>query len=249
MPRFFMENTVREPGESLCITGQDASHISKSLRMKAGESVTVCGGTGYDMVCEITGVYDGAVELRVVEKRLTESEPSVSITLYQGLPKGDKLELVIEKTIELGVSGVVPVLMQRSVSRPDERSAAKKHERYQKQAVSAAKQCGRGVIPTVEPMITFRQMTERLSRHGAVIFFYECGGKPLSSVMEAITAARTDDIAIVIGPEGGFDTAEAEALQAAGAFTATLGKRILRTETAPIAAIAAIMYATGNMDG
>ncbi len=128
MPRFFMENTVREPGESLCITGQDASHISKSLRMKAGESVTVCGGLGYDMLCEITDISDGAVELKVIEKTVTDSEPSVRITLYQGLPKGDKLELIIEKTIELGVCEIVPVLMQRSVSRPDPKSARKKHE-------------------------------------------------------------------------------------------------------------------------
>lgn len=248
MPRFFMENTVREPGESLCITGQDASHISKSLRMKAGESVTVCGGLGYDMLCEITDISDGAVELKVIEKTVTDSEPSVRITLYQGLPKGDKLELIIEKTIELGVCEIVPVLMQRSVSRPDPKSARKKHERYQKQALSAAKQCGRGIVPAVREMISFQDMMGQLNRHGAVIFFYECGGQPLSEVMRRIRSEKTDDIAIVVGPEGGFDIAEAESLRAAGTCTATLGKRILRTETAPIAAIAAIMFATGNMD-
>lgn len=248
MPRFFLENMDREPGESLCVTGQDAQHISKSLRMKAGEKLTVCGGLGYDLLCEITGVFDDRVELTVTEKRFTESEPSVAVTLYQGLPKGDKLELIIEKTIELGVRRVVPVLMQRSVSRPDLKSAAKKHERYQKQAESAAKQCGRGIIPEVGEMLTFRQMIGQLKRHQAVLFFYECGGEPLASVMEKSRAEGWSDLALVIGPEGGFDPAEADALREAGAFTATLGKRILRTETAPIAALAAIMYATGNME-
>jgi RNA methyltransferase, RsmE family len=248
MPRFFIENMDREPGESLCVTGQDATHISKSLRMRAGEKLTVCGGLGYDLLCEITGVFDDRVELTVTEKTFTQSEPSVAVTLYQGLPKGDKLELIIEKTIELGVRRIVPVLMQRSVSRPDLKSAAKKHERYRKQAVSAAKQCGRGVIPEVGEMLTFRQMTEQLKRHQAVLFFYECGGEPFSSVMEKIKTEGWSELAMVIGPEGGFDPAEADALREAGAFTATLGKRILRTETAPIAALAAIMYATGNMD-
>ena len=248
MPRFFMENIDREPGEPLSIMGQDAQHISKSLRMKAGEKLTVCGGLEYDLLCEITGIYDDRVELTVAEKTFTESEPSVTVTLYQGVPKGNKLELIIEKTIELGVSRIVPVLMQRSVSRPDAKSAAKKHERYGKQAVSAAKQCGRGIIPEVGEMLIFREMIEQLKRHQAVLFFYECGGEPLSSVMEKISGEGWRDIAMVIGPEGGFDPAEAQALREAGAFTATLGKRILRTETAPIAALAAIMYATGNMD-
>ena len=249
MPRFFIENLSKSPGESLTVTGQDAVHIAKSLRMKPGEVLTVCGGLGFDMLCEITGVFPDAVELSVKEVQATQSEPSVRITLYQGLPKGDKLELIIEKTIELGVCGIIPVLMQRSVSRPDARSAAKKHERYQKQAVSAAKQCGRGIIPEVGEMIAFSALPECLKHHQSVIFFYECGGEPLSTVIGRLLERQATDVAIVIGPEGGFDPAEAEALQASGAFTATLGRRILRTETAPIAALAAIMYATGNMDG
>ena len=141
MPRFFIENIDKNPGDSITVTGQDAVHIAKSLRMKAGESLTVCGGLGFDMQCEIAGIYGDTVALNVIRKIPTESEPSVRITLYQGLPKGDKLELIIEKTIELGVYGIVPVLMQRSVSRPDAKSSARKQERYQKQAESAAKQC------------------------------------------------------------------------------------------------------------
>lgn len=248
MPRFFIENIEKQPGELITVTGQDAVHISKSLRMKAGESLTVCGGMGFDMICEITGVNENSVELRVTERKNTESEPNVKITLYQGLPKGDKLELIIEKTIELGVCNIVPVLMQRSVSRPDAKSSAKKHERYSKQAVSAAKQCGRGIIPAISMMMTFSYMLREIKKHQAVIFFYECGGESLSTVVETIKNTGATDLAIVIGPEGGFDPSEAESLQSAGAFTATLGKRILRTETAPIAAVAAIMYATGNMD-
>ncbi len=245
MPRFFIENVS---GDAVTITGQDAAHITRSLRMKEGDSLTVCGGQGLDFHCVIASITDSEVLLRVEETVPTDSEPSVRLTLYQGLPKGDKLELIIEKTIELGVTAIVPVLMQRSVSRPDAKSAAKKQERWQKIALSAAKQCGRGVIPPVEPMITFRQMLPRLREHQAVLFFYECGGQPLSEALGGIAEKGLTDVAVVIGPEGGFDIAEAQALQESGAFTATLGKRILRTETAPIAAAAAIMYATGNMD-
>jgi 16S rRNA (uracil1498-N3)-methyltransferase len=245
MPRFFIENVS---GDFITICGQDAAHITKSLRMKVGENLTVCGGQGLDFICEIAEISENLVQLRVVQTVTTDSEPSVKITLYQGYPKGDKLELIIEKSIELGVNKIVPVLMQRSVSRPDAKSAVKKHERHQKLALSAAKQCGRGIIPQVEQMINFSQMTARLPQHQAVIFFYECGGESLSSVISKVTAENLIDIAIVIGPEGGFDTNEAELLRNSGALTATLGKRILRTETAPIAAISAIMYATGNMD-
>ena len=244
MPRFFIENAS---GDTMTITGQDAAHITRSLRMKEGDSLTVCGGQGLDFHCVIASMTDSEVLLRVEETVPTDSEPSVRLTLYQGLPKGDKLELIIEKTVELGVTAIVPVLMQRSVSRPDAKSAAKKQERWQKIALSAAKQCGRGVIPTVEPMITFRQMLPRLREHQAVLFFYECGGLPLPEALGGIVQKGLTDVAVVIGPEGGFDIAEAQALQESGAFTATLGKRILRTETAPIAAAAAIMYATGNM--
>ncbi|MDD6396526.1 MAG: 16S rRNA (uracil(1498)-N(3))-methyltransferase [Firmicutes bacterium] len=245
MPRFFIENVS---GDFITISGQDASHIVKSLRMKPGDSLTVCGGQGVDFICEIAEITDNSVLLKVIDKVDTDSEPSVRITLYQGYPKGDKLELIIEKSIELGVNRIVPVLMQRSVSRPDTKSAVKKHERHQKLALSAAKQCGRGIIPEVGQMISFRQMTAELAGHQAVIFFYECGGEPLSAVIEKITSRQITDIAIVIGPEGGFDPVEADALKESGAMTATLGKRILRTETAPLAAISAIMFATGNMD-
>ena len=244
MPRFFIENVT---GDYITIDGQDAAHITKSLRMKPGETLTVCGGQGLDYRCEIAEIGEGTVGLRVLERVPTESEPSLRVTLYQGLPKGDKLELIIEKSIELGVSGIVPVLMRRSVSRPDGKSAAKKHGRYQKLALSAAKQCGRGLIPAVEEMLDFGQMLRRLSGHGAAVFFYECGGSPLPAVMERVIADGITDVAIVIGPEGGFDPDEAQALRQAGAVTATLGKRILRTETAPLAAIAAMMYATGNL--
>lgn len=245
MPRFFIENIS---GDFVTISGQDALHIAKSLRMKVGEKLTVCGGQGLDFICEIDEISESSVLLRVTETVVTDSEPSINITLYQGCPKGDKMELIIEKSIELGVSKIVPVLMQRSVSRPDAKSAAKKHERYQKLALSAAKQCGRGIIPQVEPMINFSQMAAGLSRYQAVIFFYECGGESLSSVMNKIVSNNLSDIAVVIGPEGGFDPSEADVLKNMGALTSTLGKRILRTETAPIAAISAIMYATGNMD-
>ena len=245
MHRVFMENAA---GETIAVRGAEAVHIACSLRMKAGEEVTVCGGQGVEFRCRIVSVCPEEVLLRVEETLPVQSEPSVRVTLWQGLPKGDKLEWIIEKSIELGVTEIVPVLMQRSVSRPDIKSAAKKHERYQKLALSAAKQCGRGIVPEVRPMTSFREMCGALSRCDAVLFFYELGGQPLSDILHSPAAKEWRDIAVVIGPEGGFDPAEAQALQAAGAFTATLGKRVLRTETAPLAALSVIMYATGNLE-
>ena len=242
MPRFFVEEPA---GERICITGDDAHHISRSLRMRAGEALTVCDGTGADCRCEIESVSDTLVELRVLEKTENSSEPSVRVTLYQGYPKGDKLETIIEKSVELGVHKIVPVLTSRSVARPDAKAAAKKLERWQRRALEAAKQCGRGIIPQVEPLADIAELPAMLAQHQLNIFCYELGGEPLGRL---ISGGEYTDISIFIGPEGGISAGEAELLTSAGSRAATLGTRILRCETAPIAALAAIMTLTGNMD-
>ena len=242
MPRFFVDGI---PGDIIAITGDDARHISRSLRMREGEPLTVCDGCGADCRCEIMSVDDQQVLLRVLSCQPSESEPTVRVTLYQGYPKGDKLETIIEKAVELGAYRIVPVLTERSVARPDARAAAKKLERWQRHALEAAKQCGRGIIPQVGELTDFSRIPELMKQHQLALFCYELGGRPLS---ELTGQAQADDIAVFIGPEGGISTAEAQALTDAGCSAATLGKRILRCETAPIAAIAAIMTLTGNMD-
>ncbi len=242
MPRFFVDEI---PGDIIAITGDDARHISRSLRMREGEQLTVCDGCGADCQCEIMSVDEQQIMLRILSRQPSESEPTVKVTLYQGYPKGDKLELIIEKAVELGAYRIVPVLTERSVARPDSKAAAKKLDRWQRHALEAAKQCGRGIIPQVGELTDFSRLPELIKQHELAIFCYELGGRPLSQL---IGEAEAEDIAIFIGPEGGISSAEVQALTEAGAHAATLGKRILRCETAPLAAISSIMTLTGNMD-
>lgn len=241
MPRFFVENLNPD---APAIVGGDAGHIRKSLRMLIGEEITVCDTKGTDYLCEITGFGDDVVELAVKESRKTDSEPSVFVTLFQCVPKGDKLESVIQKSVELGVSAITPVLSSRCISRPDAKTARKKRERYQKIADSAAKQCGRGILPQVGEMISFGEMCWRLADYDRALFFYEGGGAPLRELIRP-TDRR---VAVIIGPEGGFDLDEVEKATGAGAVTCGLGKRILRTETAPLAALTGIMLISGNLE-
>ncbi|MBP3415212.1 MAG: 16S rRNA (uracil(1498)-N(3))-methyltransferase [Clostridia bacterium] len=241
MPRFFTKDI---DGDIIYINGDDAHHITKSLRMRIGEQITVCNGEGIECLCSISDLSSDCVALDVIERRPSESEPPCRVTLYQGCPKGDKLEFIVEKAVELGVSEIVPVVTARSVSRPDGASAAKKAERLQRRALEAAKQCGRGIIPKVGDFITFEQMLNRLQSHETSIFFYELGGKPLSHIL----SNGAKDVALIIGPEGGFEPEEAQAAVENGAKIATMGKRILRTETAAVASAAAVMLLTGGMD-
>lgn len=240
MPRFFVEKIA---GEEIIIAGEDARHISRSLRMRTGDSLVVCDTMGVDFDCSIVSIGEREVTLRVLDSHRSKSEPDVEVTLYQGYPKGDKLETVIEKAVELGVSRIVPVLTERSVARPDASAAAKKLERWKRHSLEAAKQCGRGIIPVVEPLLEFSALPERLCENGLAFFCYELGGRPIGELL----ANKPASVGIFIGPEGGISAAEAEAMAKAGAVAATLGPRILRTETAPIAAIAAVMLLTGNL--
>ncbi len=241
MPRFY---TNKIEGKQVRIPGADAVHTGRSLRMKPGEELTVSDYGGTDHRCAITRITPDAVELTVLESMPNESEPAVKVTLYQALPKGDKLESILQKSVELGVSRIVPVLTSRCISRPDSRSMAKKLQRYEKIVLSAAKQCGRGILPEVCPLMSFDQAAQRLAQHETPIFCYEQGGDSLASLVRP----DAKDVGVLIGAEGGFDPAEAEMLSQLGVPRAGLGKRILRCETAPIAALAAIMLLTGNLE-
>jgi len=239
MPHFF----EKVEGDIVKLSPENAKHISGALRMRAGETITLCyNGRNYS--CELTDVSKEEVLAKVVDCDMNYSEPNVDITLFQCVPKGDKLELVIQKAVELGVSNIVPVLSSRCVSRPDEKKAAKKNERYNKIALSACEQSGRGKIVQVKEQISFAQAVEKLQDYDLAILFYEGGGKQLKEIFKDNTAKK---ICIFIGPEGGFSDEEVSALENAGAKTATLGKRILRTETAPLAALVSIMLLTDNM--
>ncbi|MBQ6569763.1 MAG: 16S rRNA (uracil(1498)-N(3))-methyltransferase [Clostridia bacterium] len=240
MPRFFIDKPACD---AVTITGEDAKHISRSLRMKIGEKLTLCDKQGTDYLCEIAGLSDSAVNLNVLSSETNKSEPTVKVTLYQGLPKGDKFDSVVQKSTELGVYKIAPIIMERSVSRPNDKSCAKKVVRWQKIADEAAKQCERGILPEVEDITSFNAALDRIFSHQKVLVCYEGGGDSPASI---ITSELTD-IALIIGPEGGISDDEIAALKNRGAQILTLGKRILRTETAPVCALSVIMLLTGNM--
>lgn len=243
MPKFFDKSLQSAPNEigEIVVTGENARHISKSLRMCVGENLVMCDSAGRDFSCEIQSVQGEKVVLKVLFTAPSESESSVFIRLFQGVPKGDKFAQVIQKCTEIGVSEFVPVLMVRSISRPDEKSAVKKQERWQKVASQAAQQSRRGIVPKVLGVTDF-ETAVNMTGSEPTILFYEGGGEPLKKVLGKVKESSHSTVNIFIGPEGGFDPAEVDRLKQANAYVATLGARILRTETAPVVASANILY-------
>ncbi len=242
MPRFFIDDIS---GEELAVSGADARHMALALRMKKGEHVTLCDGKNGEAVCEIFSIAPEEVLARVLDRRPSGAEPSCRITLYQALPKSDKLEFIVQKAVELGVSAVVPVLSRNCVSRPDDRSMEKKLSRLKKIADEAAKQSGRGALPEIGRLTGFREAVAAMKNASLPLFFYEHGSASLKGAMASYSGG---EVAIMIGAEGGFDEDEALFAREGGLAMLSLGPRILRCETAPIAAIAAVLYATGNME-
>lgn len=239
MPRFFVPEPVTD---QVVFDGEDAHHIARSLRMKSGEELTLCDGKGFDYRCVIESVGERVV-LRVLEQTPTHSEPDVQLHLYQALPKGTKLEWIIQKSVELGVASITPVLTSRCIVRSTYDAFEKKRQRYQKIANEAAKQSGRGILPQVKPLLTYRQAVEEVSTEELAILFYECGG---SSVRELATP-QTKKISFFVGSEGGFSLDEVELAKSKGVSLAGLGPRILRCETAPLCALSLFLYATQNI--
>ena len=180
---------------------------------------------------------------RVVSCHAADTEPKQSITLFMALPKGDKMEFIVQKAVELGVSRIVPYLSKNCVSRPDK--TEKKVERWRKIAAEAAKQCGRGRLPEVAAVVPVAQAIAQAAESETALFFYE--NERRTGLHDALAGGVRDTVSLMVGPEGGFDPAEAKAAVDAGLQSVSLGTRILRCETAPIAALAAVLYAGGNM--
>jgi 16S rRNA (uracil1498-N3)-methyltransferase len=210
--------------------------------MRVGEQVTLCGG-GIDALCELTSITPEAVVCRVIETCPSSSEPDVRLRLFQAVPKGEKAEIIVQKAVELGVSEITFMLTERCISRPDAKGFAKKLNRYNRIALEAAKQSGRSIVPEVNGMLTLAQAAEQAAAADSVVWCYEKGGCTFSSL--GLTAGST--IALLIGSEGGFSDSEAELLTGRGFKPVSMGSRILRCETAPLAAAAIIMNLTGNM--
>ena len=239
MARFFIEGT---PGIEYTLSGEDGRHIARSLRMRVGETLTLCDGCGQDFTCEITAISGDNVTVSVLHQRVNPAEPTLQVTVYQGLPKSDKMDWIAQKIVESGAVCLVPVMTTRCISRPDGKAAEKKVQRWQKIAEEAAKQSGRGIIPQVAPLTEFAKAVEEASQQGAVFFFYEGGGDSLKTLLQE--PAQT--VSIFIGPEGGFEENEVSQALEKGAQAITLGRRILRTETAGLAILSVLMFQLEN---
>jgi len=239
MTRFFVSREEMA-GEKLTLSGENAQH-AKVLRLKVGEPVLLCDGEGQECLCEITSV--DPWELVVTERRASQSEAAVRVSVYMAFPKADKLEHVIQKATELGAYEIVAFPSARCVSRPDEKSLKKKLERWQKIAASAAEQSGRGRIPQVVVLKSFSEALNRASQADKALMFYE-HEEALTLKMALSGPYRT--VSLLTGPEGGLEEGEVAQARAAGLQVCTLGKRILRCETAPLCALSAVMYDSGE---
>ena len=242
MARFFVE-ADEMLGDVITLTGENAQH-AKVLRLKAGVQVLVCDGDGMECLCEVIGMGSGVVDLSVLERRQATSEAAVAVSIYMGFPKSDKLEHVIQKATELGVAEIVAFPAARSVSKPDEKSLKKKLERWQKIAASAAEQSGRGRIPQVLVLDSYTAALERAAKADKALMFYE--NEHATTLRMALEAGSFKTVSMMTGPEGGLEEKEVQQALDAGLQVCTLGRRILRCETAPLCALSAVMYAAGE---
>lgn len=209
--------------------------------MRPGETLTLSNGEGIDYLARILSIDGDAVETEILERTPNQTEPRAKLTLFMAMPKGDKMELIVQKATEIGVSVIQPILTERCISRPDEKSMEKKRARYQKIALEAAGQSGRGKVPEIRKLLTLSEAVQVLPEKS--ILFYEKGGERLSKL---ITSDDTD-IGMFVGSEGGFSEEEAAFLVENGVAPATLGMRILRCETAPLCGMSVILSLTGDI--
>ena len=250
MPRFFIEAALDDKTETIRIAGEDHHHIAHVLRLQPGQTLTVCDGHRRDYVCEIAKIDGEQVYLRVLSCQDNQAEPPYEVTLYQGLAKGDKMDQIIQKAVELGAVSIVPVICARSVVRIKGKDIAKKTQRWQKIATEAAKQCGRGQLPEVKPAYSYLEAINALKDQTIALFPWESERKMsireflagISDSADIENMLEKPRIGIMIGPEGGFSAAEINEAEKAGITPVSLGRRILRTETAGTAVLAMLAY-------
>ncbi len=239
MPHRYFTQEIME--QEAFLRGAEAHHLGKVMRGKCGQELILCDGKGTDYLAEVVEIQKEEVRLKILSSSKNLSEPNHQVTLYVGYPKQDKLEWIIQKAVELGAVRIVPFFSKFCVVQP--KKEQEKNQRYQRIALEAAKQSGRGIIPTVEMPLTYTELLAELKQFDATLFCYECGGKPIKDAIQTAS-----NVAIVTGSEGGFSPQEAEQAEQAGATLVGLGKRILRCETAPLAALTAVMTLWGEFE-
>ncbi|MBP8988991.1 MAG: 16S rRNA (uracil(1498)-N(3))-methyltransferase [Clostridia bacterium] len=255
MPRFFIEDILPPDQTELKLTGAEAHHVSHVLRMREGDELLICDGSGSDFLCRIDRKSGHEVFLSIKERYANQTEPDYEVTLYQGLVKGEKMGQIIQKSVELGVTRIVPIQCQRSIVKVSD-EYEKKQARWNRIAAEAAKQCGRGIRPPVDGILTFSDcIRDAVSADLSIIPWEMERKQSIRSVLMAFhsdfTKRLTADqnmkranpcFCVMIGPEGGFTEEEVEEASSAGICPVTLGRRILRTETAGPAVLAMILY-------
>ena len=240
MARFFVNGSSFQENQVI-ISGADAHHIARSLRMAEGDEVVVCNGEGEEFRCTLTRIRDEECICEIIEELESGAEPPVKITLCMAYPKGDKLEVVIQKAVELGVSHIIPFESSRCIKRPKAEKADKQTARLNRIAEEAAKQCGRAIIPTVSQPMSFGNMLDVATECDIALLCYENeDGLTIKDVL--IKEEKPRSVAVIVGSEGGFSPEEAEAAKACGCLSVSLGRRILRCETAPAFVLSAISY-------
>lgn len=248
MAKFFIKpNQIQD--NSISITGEDVNHIKNVLRKKQGDEIIVCDGVSTDYHCKILKLEKENIILEILDKNILNVEPDIKIDIFQGLPKSDKMELIIQKATELGVNKIIPLETKRVVVKLDEKTKTKKLERWQKIAGEAAKQCQRTYIPVIDNVCAIKNMVEKFAEYDIVLLAYEKeNNNSIKSIIKNL--AKPSKIAVVIGPEGGFEEEEVNYLCSAlnKVKSVSLGPRILRTETAGIAILSALMYEFGELE-
>lgn len=253
MQRYFVAPEKFGP-ELVSIEGEDARHIAKVMRGKAGDKLIVSDGVSREALAEISGIEIGEVTVNILELLEMTHEPGIKITVAQSLPKGDKLETVIQKCTEIGAVAFAPFLSERTIVQYDERKEAKRLERWRKICKEAAEQAHRNIVPEVSSPLHWKQLLQSFRKYDAVYFCYEKEeGLQLRSAVAPWLSKLPPDaqgtVMIVVGPEGGFSPEECRAAEEAGATSVGLGRRILRCETAGMVAAACILYESGEMGG
>lgn len=241
MHHFFVTPSQVSEG-AIFVEGQDVNHMKNVLRMKIGEQVEISDGNNKKYLCEVEAFEAETVRLQIIEEMAADTELASRLYLFQGLPKSDKMELIVQKAVELGVYEVIPVATKRAVVKLDAKKAAKKVERWNSISESAAKQAGRSLIPEVTEVLTFTQALEKAKQLDVALIPYELaeGMDEAKRIIHSIEKGQS--VGIFIGPEGGFEKAEVEQAMEAGAKPITLGRRILRTETAGLTILSILMF-------
>lgn len=244
MRRFFLDRPL---SQSVIISGNDAHHIVRVLRMQVGDTIEVVDSDGKAGMARISGYDSENIVLDIVEVIEENREPAINVCLAQALLKGDKMDLVVQKAVELGVNKIAPIVTDYCVVSYDNNKQALRVSRWQKIAREAAKQCGRNVVPQIMPVQRLEHLLPKAEPDSAIILLYEA--QTPEGLKEVITSCRSRNYLLIIGPEGGFSSEEVKYCRQAGARIATMGPRILRAETAALAALTAVMYQCADLGG